>query len=72
MLGPARTAYAHSSIVVATDGSLKKNGAMGAAFITKDDRPVERRVAVLGPPSSTTVKVKPFSRNYYVIRRDFL
>jgi ribonuclease HI len=52
MLGPARTAYGHSGIVVATDGSLKKNGAMGAAFVAKDDRLVERSVAVLGPPSS--------------------
>ena len=52
MLGPARTAYAHNGIIVATDGSLKKNGAMGAAFVAKDDRLKERSVAVLGPPSS--------------------
>jgi len=52
MLGPARNAYTHSGIVVATDGSLKTNGAMGAAFVAKDSRLTERSVAVLGPPSS--------------------
>jgi hypothetical protein len=37
---------------VAIDGSLKTNGAMGAAFVAKDSRLAERSVAVLGPPSS--------------------
>jgi ribonuclease HI len=42
-----------SGIVVATDGSLKKDGAMGAAFVAKDGRVQTRSVAVFGQPSST-------------------
>jgi hypothetical protein len=37
-LGPVSAAYTRSCIVVATDGSLKKSGAMGAAFVAKDNR----------------------------------
>ncbi len=35
-LGPVGTAYTRSGIVVATDGSLKKSGAMGVAYVAKD------------------------------------
>ncbi len=49
---PGKDCVCPQCIVVATDGSLKKNGAMGAAFVAKDDRLVERSVAILGPPSS--------------------
>jgi len=52
LLGPAGMAYQLSGIVVATDGSLKKNGSMGAAFVAKDNRLQARSVAVYGPPSS--------------------
>ena len=52
LLGPAGAAYRLSGIVVATDGSLKKSGAMGAAFVAKDNRLQARSVAVYGPPSS--------------------
>jgi hypothetical protein len=38
--------------VVATDGSLKKCGAMGAAFVAKDGKVQARSVAVFGQPSS--------------------
>jgi len=51
-LGPAGTAYTRSGIVVATDGSLKKSGAMGAAVVAKDGRIQARSVAVFGQPSS--------------------
>ncbi len=37
---------------MATDGSLKKSGAMGAAVVAKDGRMQARRVADFGQPSS--------------------
>ncbi len=48
LLGPAGAAYMRSGIVVATDGLLKKCGAMGAAFVAKDGRVQARSVAVFG------------------------
>ena len=51
-LGPAGAAYTRSGIVVATDGSLRKSGAMGAAVVAKDGRMQARSVAVFGQPSS--------------------
>jgi hypothetical protein len=51
-LGPVAAAYTRSGIVVATDGSLKKSGAMGAAYVAKDNRLPPRSVAVFGQPSS--------------------
>jgi hypothetical protein len=41
-----------SGIVVATDGSLKKCGAMGAAFVAKDGKVPALSAAVFGQPSS--------------------
>ncbi len=38
LLGPAGAAYIRSGIVVATDGTLKKSGIMGAAMVAKDGR----------------------------------
>ncbi len=35
-LGPVGAAYTRSGIVVATDGSLKKSRAMGAAYVAKE------------------------------------
>jgi hypothetical protein len=52
LLGPAGSAYQHNGIVVATDGSLKRCGSMGASFLAKDGRLPARSVAVLGQPSS--------------------
>ena len=52
LLGPAGAAYTRSGIIVATDGSLKKNGIMGAAMVAKDGRLPSRSVAVFGQPSS--------------------
>jgi len=51
-LGPAGQAYLHPGVTVGTDGSLKSNGAMGAAFVSKDGRIPARSVAVYGSPSS--------------------
>ncbi len=48
----SQEALLHSRIVVATDGLLKKCGAMGAAFVAKDGRVQTRSVAVFGQPSS--------------------
>ena len=51
--GPAGKAYQHPGIIVATDGSLKKNGSMGAAFVSMRNRLPGRSVTVLGSASST-------------------
>jgi hypothetical protein len=51
-LGPVGASYTSSGIVAATDGSLRKSGAMGAAYVTKDNRLPPRSVAVFGQPSS--------------------
>jgi len=52
LLGQAGAAYQRSGIVVATDGSLRRSGIMGAAMVAKDNRLPARSVAVFGPPSS--------------------
>ena len=52
VLGPAGKAYLHPGATVGTDGSLKRNGAMGAAFVSKDGCVQARSVAVYGSPSS--------------------
>ena len=52
LLGPAGSAYSLRGIVTATDGSLKKSGAMGVAMVSKDNRIQSRSVAVYGPLSS--------------------
>jgi hypothetical protein len=36
LLGPTGSAYTRSGVVVATDGSLKRNGSMGAALVAKN------------------------------------
>jgi hypothetical protein len=52
LLGPAGTAYTYNGIVVATDGSLKRDWIMGAAMVAKDYRLPACSVAVFGQPSS--------------------
>ena len=52
LLGPTGSAYTRSGVVVATDGSLKRNGSMGAALVAKDGRLPARSSAVFGQPSS--------------------
>jgi hypothetical protein len=51
LLGPAGT-YANSCIVVATDGSCRRDWSVGAALMPKDGRLPARCVAVFGQPSS--------------------
>ena len=60
-LGPAGAAYGLEGVVVATDGSLKKNGAMGAAMVAKDGKIQSRSVAVYGPPSSIRLEMTGIS-----------
>jgi hypothetical protein len=50
--GPAGPAYSLSGLVAATDGFLKKNGSMGAAYVSIGGRLPPRSVSVLGQPSS--------------------
>jgi ribonuclease HI len=52
LLGPDGAAYTRSGIILATDGSPKKNGITGAAMVAKDARLASRSVAVFGQPSS--------------------
>ncbi len=52
MLGPAGPAYSLSGLVAATDGSLKKNGSMGAAYVSIGGRLPPQSVSVFGQPSS--------------------
>ena len=52
LLGPAGAAYSMGGIVAATDGSLKKDGSMGAAFVSQNNRMPARSVAVFGSRSS--------------------
>ena len=51
--GPMGTVYRYSGLIVATDGSLKDDGRMGAAFVSMGNRLPGRSVAVLGSASST-------------------
>ena len=51
-LGPAGAAYRHRGIVVASDGALKSNGAMGAAMVSMDGQIQARSVTVHGSESS--------------------
>jgi hypothetical protein len=50
---PVGRAYRYPGFVVATDGSLKDDGRMGAAFVCMGGRVSARSVAVVGAPSST-------------------
>jgi hypothetical protein len=51
--GPMASAYAYEGVVfVAIDGSLKHDGAMGAAFVALGNRVPARSVAVFGSEMS--------------------
>ena len=52
ILGPAGSYLTQTGVVVATDGSVKEDGRMGAAYVALDDRLPPRSFVVLGPPSS--------------------
>ena len=51
--GPVGPAYQYPGTIVATDGSLKDDGRMGAAFVSMGDRIPARSVAVFGSACST-------------------
>jgi ribonuclease HI len=51
--GPMGTVYQYAGLIVATDGSLKDDGRMGAAFVSMGNRLPGRSVTVLGSASST-------------------
>ena len=51
-LGPAGSHLSYAGVVVATDGSLKDDGRMGAAYVCLDNQLPSRSFVVLGPPSS--------------------
>ncbi len=48
VLGPVGTNYSHSRLVAATDGSLKRNGTMGAAYVSIGGWLPPRSVSVFG------------------------
>ena len=52
LLGPMASAYKYEGVVVATDGSLKHDGAMGAAFVALGNRVPARSVVVFGSEMS--------------------
>ena len=52
LLGPAGAAYRNQGIVVGSDGSLRRDGAMGAAYASRNSEMPARSVAVYGSPSS--------------------
>ena len=52
MHGPVGSAYANEGVVVATDGSLKHDGSMGAAFVALGDKVSARSAAVFGTETS--------------------
>ena len=51
--GPTGTAYQYDGILVATDGSLKEDGSMGAAFVSMEGCIPARSVTLFGLVSST-------------------
>jgi hypothetical protein len=56
--GPMGTVYRYARLIVATDGSLKDDGRMGAAFVLMGNRLPGRSVTVLGAASSTRLELK--------------
>ena len=52
LLGPAGAAFRNQGIVVGSDGSLRRDGAMGAAYASRNSEMPARSVAVYGSPSS--------------------
>ena len=51
-LGPAGSHLSHAGVVVATDGAVKHDGRMGAAYVSLDNRLPTRSFVVLGPHAS--------------------
>ena len=51
-LGPCGSALTSAGLIMATDGSVREDGAMGAAMVCMGNQVPSRSVAVSGPPSS--------------------
>ena len=51
-LGPAGVGFTHAGTTIATDGAVKDDGRMGAAYVALGSRIPPRSFVVLGPPSS--------------------
>ena len=51
LLGPAGASLSYPGLIVATDGAVKADGNMGAAYVALGDRIPPRSFVVLGPPS---------------------
>jgi hypothetical protein len=49
-LGPAGSHLSHAGVVVATEGAVKDDGRMGAAYVSLDNSLPTRSFAVLPPP----------------------
>ena len=64
LLGPAGAAYGNNGIVVGSDGTLRKDGAIGAAYAVKENRIPARSVAVYGSPSSSRPELTAVSNAY--------
>ena len=56
--GPTGAVYQYDGILVATDGSLKGDGSLGAAFVSMGERIPARSVAVFGAASSTRPELR--------------
>ena len=70
LLGPAGAAYGNKGVVVGSDGSLRKDGAMGAAYAAKENRVPARSVAVYGSPSSCRPELTAIAMACEDVRRE--
>ena len=51
VLGPAGESLSYPGTIIATDGAVKEDGSMGAAYVALSNRIPARSFVVLGPPS---------------------
>jgi len=52
LLGPGGASLNYSGTIIATDGAVKSDGSMGAAYVALGNRIPPRSFVVLGPPSA--------------------
>ena len=52
LLGPGGASLNYSGTIIATDGAVKAEGSMGAAYVALGNRIPSRSFVVLGPPSA--------------------
>ena len=70
LLGPAGASYGNKGVVVGSDGSLRKDGAMGAAYAAKEKRVPARSVAVNGSRSSCRPELTVIAMACKDVRRE--